>query len=69
MMKSTVKPVSISLANKDVVKVDLLANLLGLSRSNMIRNLIRGKRIPKQAPNLQATKPESPLQEITVFMT
>ncbi len=40
------KPVSITLADKDKRKIDMLADMQGISRSEAIRSLIRSKRYP-----------------------
>ena len=42
------KPIGINLTEKDRRKVDVLAKAEGVSRSEMVRNLIRSRRLPKQ---------------------
>jgi hypothetical protein len=49
MKNRTKKVVSVTLADRDRAKLDILAASLDMNRSETVRQLIRNKRQPKQA--------------------
>lgn len=59
--KFTPKPMCLSLPDKDIHKLDVLADAQGTSRSEIVRRLIKGKRLPKPQ------KPRFPLKSFLSY--
>jgi hypothetical protein len=49
------KVISVTLADRDVLKIDALAASLRMNRSETVREIIRSKRTPKLLPNGRRT--------------
>ena len=47
-MSRTFRPVSITLTERDRQKLDRLASINGMNRSDMVRQMIRLKRLPRE---------------------